>query len=259
MDSFRKILNKLILSSTYVYTFLIKTDFNNIVHVLLKPRSIFPFVFSRHKHDIQRWYINSSKNILVYGSFVQFLEVYVIKSMGLRLWVKAIKEQVVQGADLSHSSRLVKPKQKHKNKKHVLFASLFALHQRKSYVGPQDLSEELTPQTSVKPQSGEEIIMDLKTDPRAYPLAKDELTSKILRLSQQAVNYKQLKKGANEATKALNRGQAEFVVLAADAEPLEILLHIPLLCEDKNVPYVFVQSKQGMYAKLPIVHVHPIL
>ena len=55
----------------------------------------------------------------------------------------------------------------------------------------------------------------------------------------------QMRKGANEATKTLNRGQSEFVVLAADAEPLEILLHIPLLCEDKNVPYVFVRSKQG--------------
>ena len=53
--------------------------------------------------------------------------------------------------------------------------------------------------------------------------------------------------GPNEATKALNRGQAEFVILASDAEPLEILLHIPLLCEDKNVPYVFVQSKQGNF------------
>ncbi len=50
------------------------------------------------------------------------------------------------------------------------------------------------------------------------------------------------------ATKALNRGISEFVVLAADAEPLEILLHLPLLCEDKNVPYVFVRSKQGMLA-----------
>lgn len=37
--------------------------------------------------------------------------------------------------------------------------------------------------------------------------------------------------------------------MAADAEPLEILLHLPLLCEDKNVPYVFVRSKQGMYVK----------
>ncbi len=32
----------------------------------------------------------------------------------------------------------------------------------------------------------------------------------------------------------------------ADAEPLEILLHLPLLCEDKNVPYVFVSSKQAL-------------
>ncbi|CAI8043322.1 NHP2-like protein 1, partial [Geodia barretti] len=48
------------------------------------------------------------------------------------------------------------------------------------------------------------------------------------------------------ATKALNRGLAEFVVMAADAEPLEILLHLPLLCEDKNVPYVFIPSKAAL-------------
>ena len=34
--------------------------------------------------------------------------------------------------------------------------------------------------------------------------------------------------------------------MAADAEPLEILLHLPLLCEDKNVPYVFVKSKAAL-------------
>merc|ERR1712061_72966 len=87
---------------------------------------------------------------------------------------------------------------------------------------------------------------DSEVNPKAYPLADQALTTKILNLVQQAVNYKQLRKGANEATKTLNRGQSEFVVLAADAEPLEILLHIPLLCEDKNVPYVFVQSKQAL-------------
>jgi len=35
------------------------------------------------------------------------------------------------------------------------------------------------------------------------------------------------------ATKTLNRGISEFIVMAADAEPLEIILHLPLLCEDK--------------------------
>ena len=68
----------------------------------------------------------------------------------------------------------------------------------------------------------------------------------ILDLVQQAANYKQIKKGANEATKTLNRGISEFIVMAADTEPLEILLHLPLLCEDKNVPYVFVPSKVAL-------------
>ncbi|XP_022095580.1 NHP2-like protein 1 [Acanthaster planci] len=83
-------------------------------------------------------------------------------------------------------------------------------------------------------------------NPKAYPLADPQLCASILDLVQQAANYHQLRKGANEATKTLNRGIAEFVVLAADTEPLEILLHLPLLCEDKNVPYVFVRSKQAL-------------
>lgn len=77
-------------------------------------------------------------------------------------------------------------------------------------------------------------------------MAEQELTVKILDLVQQAANHRQMKKGANEATKSLNRGQSEFIVMAGDAEPLEILLHLPLLCEDKNVPYVFVPSKVSL-------------
>lgn len=83
-------------------------------------------------------------------------------------------------------------------------------------------------------------------NPKAYPLADQALTVKIMNLVQQAQNYNQLKRGANEATKTLNRGLAEFIVMAADTQPLEILLHLPLLCEDKNVPYVFVRSKQAL-------------
>jgi U4/U6 small nuclear ribonucleoprotein SNU13 len=80
-------------------------------------------------------------------------------------------------------------------------------------------------------------------NPKAYPLADAQLTNTIMDIVQQAANYKQLKKGANEATKTLNRGISEFVVMAADTEPIEILLHLPLLAEDKNVPYVFVSVR----------------
>lgn len=40
------------------------------------------------------------------------------------------------------------------------------------------------------------------------------------------------------ATKTLNRGIAEFIVLTADTEPIEILMHLPLLCEDKVIFYL---------------------
>eukprot|EP00301_Raphidiophrys_heterophryoidea_P021927 c6204_g1_i1.p1 GENE.c6204_g1_i1~~c6204_g1_i1.p1 ORF type:complete len:126 (+),score=33.99 c6204_g1_i1:77-454(+) len=86
----------------------------------------------------------------------------------------------------------------------------------------------------------------MSSNPKAFPLADRQLSIQILELVQQAGNYKQLRKGANEATKTLNRGLSEFIVMAADAEPLEILLHLPLLCEDKNVPYVFVPSKMEL-------------
>ena len=77
---------------------------------------------------------------------------------------------------------------------------------------------------------------------RGKPLADSEITRKIFKVCENAAVHKKLKRGANEATKSLNRDIAEAIILAADATPLEILLHLPLLCEDKSVPYIFVPS-----------------
>ena len=77
---------------------------------------------------------------------------------------------------------------------------------------------------------------------RAQPLADDQLRQELFKLCEEANKLKKLKKGANETGKSLNRDQAEIVLLAADATPLEIILHLPLLCEDKSVPYIFVPS-----------------
>lgn len=78
----------------------------------------------------------------------------------------------------------------------------------------------------------------MSAESAAWPVADQALSQEILDLVQQASHYRQLKKGANEATKTLNRGISEIVILAADTAPLAILLHLPLLCEDKNTPYV---------------------
>jgi len=55
-----------------------------------------------------------------------------------------------------------------------------------------------------------------------------------------------VKKGTNEVTKLIERGQAKLVVMAGDITPEEVLAHIPLLCEEKGVPYTYVSSKQEL-------------
>ena len=34
-----------------------------------------------------------------------------------------------------------------------------------------------------------------------------------------------------------------LVVIAADISPIDVLSHLPILCEDKNVPYIYVKSR----------------
>ncbi|KAK2070031.1 hypothetical protein P8C59_004566 [Phyllachora maydis] len=80
----------------------------------------------------------------------------------------------------------------------------------------------------------------------AWPLADPALAQELLDMVQQCSHYRQLKKGANEATKSLNRGTSELVIMAADTSPLAIVLHLPLLAEDKNTPYIYVPSKVAL-------------
>jgi len=52
-----------------------------------------------------------------------------------------------------------------------------------------------------------------------------------------------VRKGTNETTKAVERGQAKLVVIAEDVDPPEVVAHLPLLCEERKITYVFVPSK----------------
>ena len=55
-----------------------------------------------------------------------------------------------------------------------------------------------------------------------------------------------VRKGTNETTKAVERGQAKLVVIAGDVDPPEVVAHLPLLCEERKIPYVFVPSKEKL-------------
>jgi len=55
-----------------------------------------------------------------------------------------------------------------------------------------------------------------------------------------------VKKGTNEATKAVERSQAKLVVIAEDVDPPEVIAHLPLLCDERKIPYVFVPDKNKL-------------
>jgi len=70
-----------------------------------------------------------------------------------------------------------------------------------------------------------------------------EVVDKILQLVETAKNTGSVRKGTNEATKAVERGVAKLVVIAEDVEPKEIVMHLPALCDEKKILYASVPSK----------------
>ncbi len=55
-----------------------------------------------------------------------------------------------------------------------------------------------------------------------------------------------VRKGTNEATKAVERSIAKLVVIAEDVDPPEVIAHLPLLCDERKIPYVFVPNKEQL-------------
>ncbi len=69
------------------------------------------------------------------------------------------------------------------------------------------------------------------------------LSDKALQAVETAKNTGKLRRGVNETTKAVERGNAQLVVIADDVEPKEIVMHLPAMCDEKKIPYIHVPNK----------------
>ncbi|MGC8546918.1 MAG: 50S ribosomal protein L7Ae [Thermoplasmata archaeon] len=80
----------------------------------------------------------------------------------------------------------------------------------------------------------------------------EEIRNKALQLVEVASETGKIRKGTNEVTKVIERGEAKLVVIAEDVQPPEVVLHIPLLCEEKGIPYLYVQKKDDLGQKVKL-------
>jgi len=73
-----------------------------------------------------------------------------------------------------------------------------------------------------------------------------DLVDKVYEAVAKARETGRIKKGTNETTKACERGLAKLVIIAEDVDPPEIVAHLPILCDEKKIPYVYVPSKKKL-------------
>ena len=78
--------------------------------------------------------------------------------------------------------------------------------------------------------------------------------AKVLEAVEIARQSGKIRKGSNETTKAIEKGEAKLVVYAADVTPKEIIMHLPLLCKEKNIKCIEISKKEdlGAAAGLPV-------
>ncbi|GMN57990.1 hypothetical protein TIFTF001_027094 [Ficus carica] len=82
--------------------------------------------------------------------------------------------------------------------------------------------------------------------PIAKPLAGKKLCKRTLKLVRKAAEQKCLKRGVKEVVKSIKRGHKGVCVIAGNISPIDVITHVPILCEESDIPYVYVPSKEDL-------------
>jgi len=97
-----------------------------------------------------------------------------------------------------------------------------------------------------KKEKKEKEDVPIALAPISSPLAGKKLTKKLLKLVKKASKEKGIKRGVKEVVKALRKNTRGLCIIAGDISPIDVITHVPVLCEDNKVPYIYVPSKEAL-------------
>lgn len=80
----------------------------------------------------------------------------------------------------------------------------------------------------------------------AYETLNSKRTQEVYKLIHSLKSEGKVKSGYNEAVKSIKNNTALLVVIASNAEPPCLVDPLPVLCEQKGVQFVFVESKTAL-------------
>ncbi|KAG8008365.1 H/ACA ribonucleoprotein complex subunit 2 [Nibea albiflora] len=102
-------------------------------------------------------------------------------------------------------------------------------------------AEEAAPVAEGGEKSYQELIANV--NPIAQPLASKKLSKKLYKCVKKAAKVKNIRRGVKEVQKFINKGEKGIVVLAGDTLPIDVYCHLPVMCEDRSLPYAYIPSK----------------
>lgn len=77
----------------------------------------------------------------------------------------------------------------------------------------------------------------------ANPLASKKQTKRAYKVVKKATKVKGIKRGVKEVVKSIRKGEKGLCLIAGDISPVDVISHIPVLCEENDIPYLFTPSK----------------
>lgn len=73
-----------------------------------------------------------------------------------------------------------------------------------------------------------------------------ELAEQTYEAIEKATSSGKIRKGVNEVTKAIERQKALLVAIASDVSPKELVMHLPVICEEKKIAYINVPTRKEL-------------
>lgn len=58
--------------------------------------------------------------------------------------------------------------------------------------------------------------------------------------------------GLKDVQMRIRKGETGIVIFAGDVTPVDIMCHLPAVCEDKNIPYCYTPSRANLGAALGV-------
>ncbi|MFG1415134.1 MAG: 50S ribosomal protein L7Ae [Thermoplasmataceae archaeon] len=80
----------------------------------------------------------------------------------------------------------------------------------------------------------------------------DGLQKSLLDLVENSYRNGKIKKGTNEVIKSIERGESKIVVISEDVNPPEVVYYLPMLCDERKVPFAYVKSRSDLGKRVGI-------